>query len=513
MTTTVHVDPNTQTRDRKRSIIRLAVPRLPLELFEPIIAHISDVPTLLALCLSSQFLRHDAGHFLYHSPTLSTPTGDPRKHDTNTTLHIRFLTTITHPRNERLAALVRVYHSYEIVQYHERPLWPLLVQGLRRMTGLKSLALMCFGGHPAAEALEGCTFKLHELQWLNHSDEQWTDSEIDVHPEACPELSEFVSSRTGIEKFLLGQKVVMLAWVPKCDDERRRSTLEVCVWEALGGVRTFSFGGFYTCPHMSVVAPWLRSVEVLELVGLVDGELDVLPQIPNHREVVLSFKWSSYRLPIPLKDRPRTIHRLFSQCEKLEVVNIAHSWSKTRVISYERRPFEVIAFIEQSGFHLTRLTIKPNRGFWGNEHDTEQVIITILEHTPTLMELSLIRVPTSDALFERLGAFGEESVSAPNEVRASPFLPVLHTLLIECAMTFSWMSVCAIFAPNPTPCRPHLKIFRLVLPAELFRNTTISLSLPKHEAQFLRDARKRLDVEISISSGVDLLLYDEPEED
>ncbi|CAA7269733.1 unnamed protein product [Cyclocybe aegerita] len=325
-TTTLHGDPNTQTRDRKRSITRLVVPRLPPELFEPIIAHISDVPTLLALCLSSHFLRHEAEPFLYHSPTSSTPTGDPRKHDTNVTLHIRFLTTITNPRNERLA--------------------------LPRASALAAPR----SGPAPYDGAEIVGVNLHELQWLNHSDEralsrilerpnyanlrilhvEWTDSEIDVHPEACPELYEFVSSRAGIESFLPGRKVVMLAWVPKCDDERRRSTLEVRVGEALGQVRMFSFGGFYTRPHMSVVAPWLRSVEVLELVGLVDGELDVLPQIPNLRELVLSFKWSSYRLPIPPKDRPRTIHRLFSQCEKLEVVNIAHSWSKTRVISYER---------------------------------------------------------------------------------------------------------------------------------------------------------------------------------
>jgi hypothetical protein len=136
-------------------------PRLPQELFRPIFEHLNGHrPTLFALSLCTRSLREDAERELYTRLDASSAA--------NAALHTAFLTTVS--QNRRLASYVRMYHINSIVHYQEVPLWHLLYQALRCMTGLKALRLRVSGGHPAAELLLDAPFQLESLHWGNHSE-------------------------------------------------------------------------------------------------------------------------------------------------------------------------------------------------------------------------------------------------------------------------------------------------------------------------------------------------------
>ncbi|KAF9474395.1 hypothetical protein BDN70DRAFT_320202 [Pholiota conissans] len=323
-------------------------PRLPAELFRPIIALLKDHrPTLYALCLSTHLLQHEAERHLYADLDESTAA--------DTSLHIAFLSTIT--RNPRLAQLVQVYHSINIVHYQEAPLWVLLSQALRRMDNLKVLHFRMFGGHPAAELLLGAPFQLERLHWANHSEgsamaavlaEQqhllylYLESRRDTTfpPTCCPNLKELSGNRVTLEALLPGRHIEDVAWVPELQDANFGNGGGVNHLEKeLTNLRTLSFGGYFARPHFGLVVDYLGRLEKLELVGLLSDELMLLKRLAPLQHLIFSFKWGSRHLqpiPVDFSQRQRLVEELFAWCPNLKCVDIAHEWTTVADIWYQR---------------------------------------------------------------------------------------------------------------------------------------------------------------------------------
>ncbi|KAF8876977.1 hypothetical protein CPB84DRAFT_379523 [Gymnopilus junonius] len=367
----------------------LSGPKIPPELFHPIVSFITSRPTLLTLCITSQTLRHYAERCLYTS--ISGPDAS------NAPLHIGFLRTIT--QTPRLARYVKEYYSLSIVVYQENPLWDLTKQAFKCMINLKTLVFRGFGGHPCGELLDmdpsspsspslTPTLQLEKLMWGNHSDER-SISKILIQqspslrelsfgcrpraapfsPHACPKLDALWGNRAAIEALLPGRHITRLSWVPELDDSNTDPILGLD--EELGALRTLSFGGYFSRPHLELIVGFLSGLEVLEMVGLFPGvrtpllhhphlpilsllfsnshspssppphpeqELPLLKSLPSLRELVFSLRWGVAQFPIPLKGRKQEMNRLFAECSMLACVDIVHEWVQVDLdtILYQR---------------------------------------------------------------------------------------------------------------------------------------------------------------------------------
>ena len=251
-------------------------PCLPPELFRTVFESLDGHrPTLFNLSLCNKFLREDAERVLYAELDESSAT--------NAALHIAFLSTIT--RSPRLAALVRVYHSINIVHYCESPLWDLLKQALKAMSGLKILHFRTFGGHPAGELLIDAACSLERLHWANHSEGSAMSTVLaqqkqirylylesrrgTVFPQGCiPHLNELAGNRVTLEALLPGRYVRTVSWVPELQDVAFGSSGVPRIEGELGNLVTLSYGGYFARPHLGLVVDHLYRLEKLELVGL-----------------------------------------------------------------------------------------------------------------------------------------------------------------------------------------------------------------------------------------------------
>ncbi|PPR02033.1 hypothetical protein CVT24_011181 [Panaeolus cyanescens] len=377
-------------------------PHLPLELYRPIFEELhfqSDFPTLSSAALVCRSLRYEAQSWLFRGPmglgpvaaghlgiALSDRGAGYFKRVKDSRLHVKFLMTIVSSSNARkrlwssccsiyanphLARYVKSYAIDSIVEYQENPLWSLLLAALPMMVNLKSLTFRAFGGHPAAkELLAGCTFQLTYLDWGSHSDEAGIgafllgqrelrhvslhcDSLLDINshqPHTSPSHSDRLSatgciqklasvegSRAVIESLLPTRNVTSLSWVPHLDDALSAPVDHLS--EELGKLKCLSFGGYFARPHFRLVAPYLKSVEVLELVGLHDlDELNCLASLPALRELIISLQWGSSRLPVPTNPtvRAEIIASLFKGSKKLERVDVVYEWRKQNEIWYQK---------------------------------------------------------------------------------------------------------------------------------------------------------------------------------
>ncbi|KAF8873532.1 hypothetical protein CPB84DRAFT_1798281 [Gymnopilus junonius] len=324
----------------------LSGPKIPPELFHPIVSFITSRPTLLTLCITSQTLRHYAERCLYTS--ISGPDAS------NAPLHIGFLRTIT--QTPRLARYVKEYYSLSIVVYQENPLWDLTKQAFKCMINLKTLVFRGFGGHPCGELLDmdpsssssssqTPTLQLEKLMWGNHSDErsiskiliQQSPPSVNSHSGAVhAQLHALWGNRAAIEALLPGRHVTRLSWVPELDDSNTDPILGLD--EELGALRTLSFGGYFSRPRLELIVGFLSGLEVLEMVGLFPGELPLLKSLPSLRELVFSLRWGVAQFPIPLKGRKQELIRLFAECSMLACVDIVHEWVQVDLdtILYQR---------------------------------------------------------------------------------------------------------------------------------------------------------------------------------
>ncbi|KAJ3508367.1 hypothetical protein NLJ89_g5790 [Agrocybe chaxingu] len=182
-------------------------------------------------------------------------------------------------------------------------------------------------------------------------------------------------------------------------------------------------------------------------------------------------------------------------------------------IDYTSLASEVTDFVKQSGCQLTRLTIEFS--YEKNTEDTERYIITLLEYIPTLQDLRLADVHLTDVFFQRLKPANSTATSGSTSLEAptGTFLPALHTLFIDCAKNFSWLSVCDIFIPASRYSSPSVKVFRLVISSDTSWGSG-KVSIDRSAADFLISARKRFNAQITVvCEGIDMLSAIEAEED
>jgi len=252
-----------------------SLPRIPPELYRPILEYISDKSTLQSFCLSSKTVQLDAERLLYSSIA-----------EDRTSANVLFLKTITF--NKRLAAMVKEYRSWFIVRDKESSVWRLLESGLHNMVNLKVLDFVSMGGNPCAELILHAPFRLEKLIWRCRSDEDVLEEVLVeqqnlkvlylpeyrasvgryVRAEACPILHTLAGSSFAVAAILPGRRVKEIGW------EQRRDMFPVDGFLAqdrskgFSSLKLLSFGPCYTRPSLrDIGAQNLKELEVLQLFG------------------------------------------------------------------------------------------------------------------------------------------------------------------------------------------------------------------------------------------------------
>lgn len=247
----------------------------PNELYRPILLHIDPIDrrkTLSSVALACRFLNSEAVPQLYHS---FVEVDDPRT-------QVLFFKTVT--SSPRLAQLVHTY-VWRIGTYfsHKHEFWTLLPLALRSFVNLKELRFRTHGGTPAGHILRDCTFQLTHLDWDNRSDEaellpflstQHCIKSLLIHW-STPNSPDMPSSVLQSLRSLSGDFTTIVAILPHCSnvtslfwnpdmDEDGFSDLAS---PAFHNLRTFTFGGYFWRPHLSVVAPHLGNLVRFHLIG------------------------------------------------------------------------------------------------------------------------------------------------------------------------------------------------------------------------------------------------------
>ena len=254
-------------------------PRIPPELYRPIMEYIFDKPTLQSLCLSSKIVQPDAERLLYRNFA-----------EYGTSINILFLNTIA--SNRRLAALVKEYRCWVYFQDNKSPAWKLLESGLHNMVNLKSLDFVsAVVGTMRAELILHAPFQLEKLVWRCHSDQDVLEEILvkqrnlkvlylredsyttrlgrQFHAEACPNLHTLAGNSYAIVDILPGRRVKEIGW------EQCRKTLftgdsSVPQDKAKGfsSVKLLSFAPSIVRPSLrDIGAQNLQELEVLQLFG------------------------------------------------------------------------------------------------------------------------------------------------------------------------------------------------------------------------------------------------------
>ena len=257
---------------------------LPPELYRLIVLHLhQDRPSLLAVSLTSRILNAEGQRALYRTIDVS--------HDVQTT-HMLFLTTIL--SQARLALLVEEYHQPNILRSREDPLWDLLHRGLQAMVSLKRLFLEApLHGFPSLRILHGCSFQLDSLQWYNASglkeeepifleflasqprlrslSVRLKNTPTPIPPSTCLNLEILHGDQGAMKAFLPERRIASLAltWMSNLNEPFDNSNF-VSLSRPLREVRFLSWGGFCDRPPLDLLCIHLKSLEVLELVGVHD---------------------------------------------------------------------------------------------------------------------------------------------------------------------------------------------------------------------------------------------------
>ncbi|CAA7264055.1 unnamed protein product [Cyclocybe aegerita] len=104
------------------------------------------------------------------------------------------------------------------------------------------------------------------------------------------------------------------------------------------------------------------------------------------------------------------------------------------------------SLVKRSGCNLTRLDVRES--IFAST-DLELLLVDLLEHLPSLTDLTLTHTPISNVFFKRLGS-ASSGIGAGN---GGEFLPDLCSLKMCCEFRFDWESLADIF---PTVTRPGL---------------------------------------------------------
>ncbi|KIY48521.1 hypothetical protein FISHEDRAFT_73492 [Fistulina hepatica ATCC 64428] len=255
---------------------------LPLELYRPIVQHISDDrQTLLDLLLTSSQLHYEAERCLYHSFSLGS--FRPRQHHGALVGFFRRLVEC-----ERIALLVHRINIQHNPTSHYSPdddmeYQDLLPRALKAVINLKYLSFTILERHSAAYVLRGCKFQLFGFYWYCHSDErnlrsflteqcelrelcvEWGEGVDGVHHSALQHLDKFKGSYYAIKSFLPLRNIAHLHWVPDRHDQPQiESPSELSA--AMNRLTTLVFGGFWRADFQDV-ANHISNLRFLELIG------------------------------------------------------------------------------------------------------------------------------------------------------------------------------------------------------------------------------------------------------
>ncbi|CAA7264966.1 unnamed protein product [Cyclocybe aegerita] len=141
--------------------------------------------------------------------------------------------------------------------------------------------------------------------------------------------------------------------------------------------------------------------------------------------------------------------------------------------------------------------------------NSENELIHLLEHTPSLLALALETTLVTDLLFRRLGPPSlQDSATFSGTIDQSPaFLPLLHTLAIHVFINFQWHSVANMFTTSVgsfDSARRALKNFGLKIYGDFRDSPPLHGSDPN---EIEEDAAERLLV--VRKSGVNVTILDE----
>ncbi|KAF8960070.1 hypothetical protein BDZ97DRAFT_2077732 [Flammula alnicola] len=313
----------------------MASPIVPTELIRPIIENITSIPTLYSLCLSSKLLRSETEPILYRSFTSSSD---------NT--HTLFLTTIVD--NQRLADLVRVFHSKDVIRV-DGMLSKLTKSGLERMVGLKTLVFRLHAQSRIIDApslLDHCTFSLKTLEWVGYHEETYDefiriilDRQIFlkhlrwghtygaanlpiVSSLSVPNLLTFSAYGNTPLALLPGRRIRHLHWMRPEENDLRLQMSNIR--QELGQLLSLwlNLDGADSSECFRLMAGSLSSLEFLGLVNPSTEDFSLIPTLPSLRVLVLSA--GNRGTLIPADERPRRARAFFEMCPHLTRLDIVH---------------------------------------------------------------------------------------------------------------------------------------------------------------------------------------------
>ncbi|TFK35703.1 hypothetical protein BDQ12DRAFT_737413 [Crucibulum laeve] len=328
---------------------------IPPELLRPLINHIDsdDRPTLLSLMKSSRSLRFEAERLLYRRIVSS-----------DVQLQTSFLNCIIlSPRLARLVEKYSLVNPRIIEDTTKESFFQLLSIGLQEMTNLKHLNFREYSGQPSAHILRNCVFQLESLDWGCHSESEidvflsgqkalrrlsieWDAAKLSIPLTACPNLVSLSGGCRTIEAFMPGRQITSLHWIP----ELYGSTLVVdSIRNEFARLINFSFGGYFRRPHLAIVAPYLKSLEILELItlsvhflhiplrpqtdsiSLQQGDLDVVFSLKTLRTLIISPQWGTRYLSLPIDGRQKIVENLFENNKALQSVYISRQGENSHI--------------------------------------------------------------------------------------------------------------------------------------------------------------------------------------
>ncbi|KAF9451428.1 hypothetical protein P691DRAFT_773098 [Macrolepiota fuliginosa MF-IS2] len=315
---------------------------IPQEIFNLIIEELrDDLHAIRSLCLVSRALCTEAQRYLYSRIRITSPRVFKSSRDfqtLDTRRSILFLTTIAY-LNHTLGRFVQEFHYSPENGSRPDEFWLLVNQSLYYMINLRVFTFRNFVSPSTRALFWGTKFQLEEFYW---DDGYTTDkdgellwflrtqfklkllaaplSKANLRSALLPELQTFIGDAESIKQVVPHHPVTKLRWKgPDMPSAAPRITLA-----ALAPLQTLSIGCPRAMPWLNVIAPYVKSLQVLHITGTRDSneisfEFDHIASLTNLRV----FVWS----PLPWArgfyertKQERFVVDWFKKMKKLEAV-------------------------------------------------------------------------------------------------------------------------------------------------------------------------------------------------
>ncbi|KAF9451424.1 hypothetical protein P691DRAFT_807777, partial [Macrolepiota fuliginosa MF-IS2] len=262
---------------------------LPQEILNLVVYHARfDHNSLLNLCLTSPFFHHEAQRHLYYELRIANDgrpaIGPSRALTVDVAKAIQLFSTLTQ-YNTALARHVQILYHCVIPQGACSEYWTLMNKSLILMYNLKKLTL--YRRIPPC-IFEGCTsFQLRNIEcshpcvdpsfrtaFLDFLATQpnikslfmaW-DPDIPFPTTHCRNLTSLAGDRCTIEQVLPGREFTIkkLTWVPAREEDPGVNIIA----SRLSRIHVLSLGGYHVRPNLISLVPYLRSLQILRLIGV-----------------------------------------------------------------------------------------------------------------------------------------------------------------------------------------------------------------------------------------------------